>query len=237
MAYSSWNPRQGHAWLIDRRGQYYPDLLRFYLPLPSAASPELHSTYSRHQESQGGKEALPSDFGVQCLGLAAKGSIAWRLRKPTENCLPPLPKTAMGWQESPALALSQQMSLFSQCRHLKTPLCSTKITLPLTPASHSKETWGVAVPNLFPTWPTTALIFAGYRCENTGTKIKGILLTFKYSIRKSEAHTLHTGSCPMCPDCYHTATKLPSLEWLFQPRRGLLWKELEESLWLLLYAK
>lgn len=56
----------------------------------------------------------------------------------------------------------------------------------------------------------------------TNTKIKGILLTFKYSIGKAETQTLRTESCPMCPDCYHAATKLPTLQWLFQPWRGLL---------------
>lgn len=67
-------------------------------------------------------------------------------------------------------------------------------------------------------------------------KIKGILLIFKYSIRKAEAHVLCAGSCPMCPNCCHTSTKRPILEELFQPWRGLLWKKLQESLWLLLYA-
>lgn len=33
---------------------------------------------------------------------------------------------------------------------------------------------------------------------------------------------LCTWSCPMCPDCYHTS-KLPTLEWLFQHWRDLLW--------------
>lgn len=181
------------------------------------------------------REALPSDFGVQGLGLPAKGSIAWRLRKPAENCFPPLPRTHVGWQESLALALSQQMSPFPQCKYLTIPLCSRKIAQAAT--ARRPEEWQCQT---FPLpWPTTALIFAEHHCENTArifTEIKGILLTFTYSSRKAEAHRLCTGSCLVCPDCCHTSAKLPTLEWLFQPWRGLLWKELEEPLWLLLYA-
>lgn len=177
-----------------------------------------------------------SGSGTGCQGLhSSKGQEAHR-----QFCFPLLSKTDVGWQESLALALSQQMSPFSQCKHLKTPLCSKKITLPLTAGSHSKETWGVTKPNLSPALTNRSTdFFAGYHCENTAsifTKTKRNFLTFKYSIRKAEAHLLHFGSCPMCPDCYHTSAKLPTLEWLFQPWRGLLWKELEESLWLLSYV-
>lgn len=53
----------------------------------SAVSPQLPSTWFKHQEGWGGKETLLSDFGIQCLWLAArvKALIPWRFRKPTGN--------------------------------------------------------------------------------------------------------------------------------------------------------
>lgn len=59
-----------------------------------------------------------------------------------------------------------------------------------------------------------------------------IPMAFNHPTRKAQAHTL-CWSCLMCPDCHHSSPKLPTLEGLFQPWRGLLWKELQESLWVL----
>lgn len=185
----------------------------------SAVSPQLPSTGFKHWEGWEGKETLLSDFGIQCLWLAArvKALIPWRFRKPTGNrtkfpnsyqdrhSLAGFPGTSSSFTETmtsrcPCSLNADVSKVISLLRKLPYLYCKN------AKARRADKWW-------CKTHPLPGQLqhrLAGYCCKNSVTKIKGSLPAFKYFIKQAEAHTNTL--------YWEFPDVLPHLNKAFQPR-------------------